>query len=344
MDPFASLPHRRFNLLAGEWVLVSPHRAKRPWKGQTESLPKVVLPEYLPDCYLCPGNRRAGEKTNPPYDSVFVFRNDFSALNEEWEAGRSDGNEADCFRAEPVSGECRVVCFSPKHNLTLQMMDLDAIARVVATWREQTRELEERFLYVQIFENKGEMMGCSNPHPHAQIWAGDFVPNLVAKEIETQRLYLAEHGVPLLEHYSLRELEEGSRVVAENAGWLAVVPYWAVWPYEVLLVPLFEIQSLKELDDSRSRQLASVMKSVLTRYDNLFRVSFPYSMGWHQAPAEGIADGSFRLHAHFYPPLLRSATVKKFMVGYELLAEPQRDLLPETAARTLAGLPSARIF
>lgn len=327
-------PHRRWNPLRGEWVLVSPHRTKRPWQGQTEA-GSESRPAYDPGCYLCPGNERAGGVRNDDYKDVFVFQNDFAALLGEPAEDR--GAHDDLFRAAPVSGECRVICFSPRHDLTLAQMPHSGIRRVIDLWAEQSADLGQRWKWVQAFENKGAAMGCSNPHPHGQIWAGDFLPHEVEREDVNQSEYLARNGTPLLLDYARRE-SNGERVVVENEHWLAVVPYWAVWPFETLLLPKGLVRRPEDLDDTARNSLAEVLSGLLIRYDNLFQCSFPYSMGWHGAPYGGEAAAHWTLHAHFYPPLLRSATVKKFMVGYELLAESQRDLTAEQAAARLREL------
>ena len=325
-------PHRRWNPLRSEWVLVSPHRTKRPWQGQTEAVTES-RPEYDPDCYLCPGNERAGGVHNDDYENVFVFQNDFAAL---LSVGCDDaGSDDDLFRAAPASGECRVICFSPRHDLTLAEMPHAGIRRVIDLWAEQAADLGQRWKWVQVFENKGSAMGCSNPHPHGQIWAGDFLPNEVEREETSQAAYREKHGSNLLLDYARRESAAGERVVVENDHWLAVVPYWAVWPFETLLLPKHDVRRLEEMEETSRDALAEVLGGLLIRYDNLFRCSFPYSMGWHGAPYGGDTTEHWTLHAHFYPPLLRSATVKKFMVGYELLAEAQRDLTAEQAAARL---------
>jgi UDPglucose--hexose-1-phosphate uridylyltransferase len=353
-------PHRRYNPLTGEWILVSPHRTERPWRGQVERPADEARPAYDPTCYLCPGNERAGGVRNPEYKSTFVFINDFSALLPD--TPQATVNPHPLLRAEGEPGTCRVVCFSPRHDLTLPEMSAEEIRNVIDVWAAQTAELGQRYRWVQVFENKGEIMGCSNPHPHGQIWAGSALPNEPAKEERQQRAYLAAHGVPMLVEYVNMEAAEQERVVVENGHWLAVVPYWAVWPFETLLLPRRHVLRLPDLSDAERDALARVLKRLLTKYDNLFEVSFPYSMGWHGAPTDpsaspstprqargdaglgrssGDTDGEYahwQLHAHFYPPLLRSATVKKFMVGYEMLAEAQRDLTAEQAAERLRAL------
>jgi UDPglucose--hexose-1-phosphate uridylyltransferase len=339
-------PHRRYNPLADQWVLVSPHRTKRPWQGQTETSAREVRPPYDPTCYLCPGNRRAQGASNPAYESTFAFDNDFSALLPgtpvELAAGAGDG-AGDLLRAEPVRGRCRVLCFSPRHDLTLAEMSPEEIAGVVDLWVAETAAAGADYRWVQVFENKGAVMGCSNPHPHGQVWASSTLPTDAAVEDRQQRAYAQAHdGTPLLLDYAAREVADGARVVHETAGWLAVVPFWAVWPFETLIVPRRRVARITDLDRGARAELAAFLKTVLAAYDRLFDVSFPYSMGWHGAPFGADHAGTnagaiahWQLHAHVYPPLLRSATVKKFMVGYEMLAEPQRDLTPEQAAQRL---------
>lgn len=337
-------PHRRFNPLTREWVLVSPHRAKRPWLGQVERTPAENLPTYDPTCYLCPGNERAGGVRNPAYTSTFVFDNDFAALLPDHSTARPP-DHLPLFTVDPAPGLCRVVCFSPRHDLTLPELSLPEVEAVIRTWADQTRELSslDFIQYVQVFENKGEIMGCSNPHPHSQIWASGHIPNEPAKELAAQTAYFREHGRPMLLDYVAEEQKRGERVVVANDHFTALVPFWAVWPFEIMIVAHRPVASLPDLTDAETTALADILKRITARYDNLFEVSFPYSMGFHQAPIDGQPHPreAWVLHAHFYPPLLRSATVKKFMVGYEMLAMPQRDLTPETAAERLRGLSEA---
>lgn len=332
-------PHRRFNPLTGEWVLVSPHRAKRPWQGQVEKTPPEYLPQYDPTCYLCPGNLRAGGVQNPEYTGTFVFDNDFSALLPE-ESSDSHESAHPLLRSEAERGICRVVCFSPRHDLTLPELDLPAIETVLETWTRESVDLAARdfIRYVQVFENKGAVMGCSNPHPHSQIWSQSHLPNEVAKEWQQQRAYFAEHGRPLLVDYIREEHKRQERLLAVNDHFTALVPFWAVWPFEVLVSAHRPVARLADLTPVEVTALAEIFKEVTTRYDNLFEISFPYSMGFHQAPADDQPHPEWVLHAHFYPPLLRSATVRKFMVGYEMLAMPQRDITAELAAERLRSL------
>lgn len=330
-------PHRRLDPLTGEWVLVSPHRTKRPWQGKVEAAPREDRPSCDPNCYLCPGNERAGGSTNPQYESTFVFENDFAALLPD--APLESLAAHPLMKCRSLQGTSRVLCFSPRHDLSLAQFSAGQIRGVIDLWAEQAQELGRKYRWVQVFENKGAIMGCSNPHPHGQIWAGSELPEIPGKEDVRQAQYFEEHGRPLLVDYVAAESGTGERTVVENDAWLAVVPYWATWPFETLLMPREPVQRLPELDDALRRALAEVLKILLVRYDNLFECSFPYSMGWHGAPSVDGDAPHWQLHAHFFPPLLRSATVKKFMVGYEMLAEPQRDLTPEQAADRLRGLP-----
>ena len=332
-------PQRRLNPLTGEWVLVSPHRATRPWLGQVEKEPAANLPPYDPACYLCPGNERAGGIRNPNYSSTFVFDNDFSALiPDPIEAVLETGHEL--LTSIPERGLCRVVCFSPRHDLTLPELDLAAIEAVLSTWAEQSAQLGamDFVQHVQVFENKGAIMGCSNPHPHSQIWANEHIPNEPTKEQAQQQAYFNEHGHRLLADYLAEEHDRKERIVASNDHFTAMIPFWAIWPFEILVIAHRNVTRLTDLTAVEFSSLANLFKIVTTRYDNLFETSFPYSMGFHQAPYDGQPHPEWTLHAHFYPPLLRSATVRKFMVGYELLSMPQRDITPEIATERLRSL------
>ena len=325
-------PHRRLNPLTGEYVLVSPHRAKRPWLGQVEKLPVEERPSYDPTCYLCPGNTRTSGAINPDYSQTYVFPNDFAALLPQTPHGAVDSA---LFQLQAVRGTARVICFSPRHDLTLPEMALPDIRQVVDTWAEQITELGQTYRWVQIFENKGAVMGCSLPHPHGQVWALDRLPNEPFKEDGQQKRYWQENGRSLLVDYAAQEADKKERIVVENEHWLAVVPFWAVWPFEILLLPRRHVLRLPDLADAEREALADILKRLLIKYDNLFETTFPYSMGWHGAPCDDGENDHWQLHAHFYPPLLRSATVKKFMVGFEMLGEAQRDLTAEQAAQRL---------
>ncbi len=327
-DP-AEHPHRRYNPLRDEWILVSPHRAKRPWQGQEDAPDNADRPSYDADCYLCPGNRRVTGDLNPAYAGTHVFANDFAALLPDSPQPLDDDP---LFRAAAARGESHVVCFSPDHAKTLPELSLAAIEGVIETWANYVANLGSRYAHVQVFENKGAVMGCSNPHPHGQIWATDYVPHEVAVEDRTQA---AMPGM-LLE--VARREADGPRVVVQTDHWLAIVPYWASWPFETLLLPRFAVQRLPDLGMPEKADLAVALKQLTIRYDNLFQTSFPYSMGWHGAPFIDGTTEHWQLHAHFYPPLLRSASVRKFMVGYEMLAEAQRDLTPEQAAERLRAV------
>ncbi len=328
-------PHRRWNPLKQEWVLVSPHRTDRPWQGQTETPAAPAALQYDAACYLCPGNVRAGGHQTPIYTDTFVFENDYAALKAD--VALETRNDQGLLVAESEPGLCRVICFSPRHDLTLAKMDVGAIRKVVDVWAGQVEELEARpeIHYVQIFENRGAMMGASNPHPHGQIWATHSLPNELMAELKGQQAYLAEHGTSLLPAYLTLELQAGERLVVANDHFVALVPYWAVWPFETLVLPRATVSRLPELEDAARSGLADILKQLTRAYDAVFDTSFPYSMGIHGAPADGAPHPEWQMHLHFYPPLLRSATIRKFMVGFELLASPQRDITPETAADTL---------
>jgi UDPglucose--hexose-1-phosphate uridylyltransferase len=334
-SPFDETPHRRFNPLMREWVLVSPHREKRPWLGKVEKAAAAPPLTFDRSCYLCPGNARAGGVRNPDYKSTFVFDNDFPALLPDAPARTIDEEALLVARSEP--GICRVVCFTPRHDLTIPRMGVEEIRHVIDVWAEQYRELGARpaIRHVQIFENRGALMGASNPHPHCQIWANAELPNIPARETQSFREYRRRHEACLLCRYLEMELARNERIVCSNDGFVALVPFWAVWPFESMILSRRHVQDLAQLDDRERIQLAELMRRLTIRYDNLFETPFPYSMGFHQRPTDGETHPDHHLHAHYFPPLLRSATVQKFMVGYELLGTPQRDLTPETAAARL---------
>ncbi|XP_062898136.1 galactose-1-phosphate uridylyltransferase [Mobula hypostoma] len=334
--------HIRYNPLRDEWVLVSAHRMKRPWKGQVEKPAEVNIPRHDPTNPLCPGATRANGEVNPIYESTFVFDNDFPSLQPD--APDPGVSEHQLFQTKAAQGICKVMCFHPYSDVTLPLMSISEIRTVIDKWAELMEELGPVYQWVQIFENKGAMMGCSNPHPHCQVWASSFLPNEPRLADRTQRDYFNSHGVPMLVEYAKLESQKKERIVVENEEWLAIVPYWATWPFQTLLLPKRHILRLQDLSGKERESLASIMKRLLTKYDNLFEVSFPYSMGWHGAPTGQLCfddNRHWQLHAHYYPPLLRSATIKKFMVGYEMLAQAQRDLTPEQAAERLRNLPEA---
>jgi len=373
-SPLLSGPHRRYNPLLDEWVLVSPHRLSRPWQGQVEPDPPGDLPAFDPACYLCPGNARAGGQRNPAYTSTYAFDNDFPALVSESPptgAGEAPGTPPlevargalsaveragssrapdkgsrsvfgrDLLVAVPQRGFCRVLCFSPRHDLALSRMDVSGIRSVVELWADEVdRAARPGWVgYAQLFENRGAAMGCSNPHPHGQMWASEDVPQIPAKKLASQERYLGAHGRDLLGDYLARELDEGLRVVSANDAWAVVVPFWAVWPFEVMVVPRRRVGDLRQLTSDERGALAEILRDITMRYDNLFGCAFPYSMGWHGAALDGREAPGCRLHAVFHPPLLRSSTVRKFLVGYEMSAEPQRDLTAEQAAERLRAVP-----
>ena len=339
MPDWKQQPHRRFNPLTGDWVLVSPHRTQRPWQGQVEKSAAPAAQPYDPACYLCPGNARAGGMRNPPYTGTFVFENDFAALKPDIAPHHADQGGLIVARSE--RGTCRVVCFSPRHDLTVARMEVPEIRAVVDTWCGQYAEIGalDSIRYVQVFENRGEMMGASNPHPHCQIWANETLPNEVAREQAHQAAYLKGRGTCLLCDYLALEAAARERIVVENEAFTVLVPFWAVWPFEVLLVSKRHVGAMRDLDDPARTALADILKRLTTRYDNLFETSFPYTMGFHQRPTGREPHPEWHFHAHYYPPLLRSATVRKFMVGYEMLAAPQRDITPESAAARLREAP-----
>ncbi len=326
-------PHRRFNPLTGEWLLVSPQRTKRPWQGQQETNTWIELPHHDPHCYLCAGNTRANGEQNPHYLTTFAFTNDYAALMPQ--VPLAPDADDPLFQTQAEQGTSRVICFSPDHSKTLPLLTAAEMRAVIRTWMDEAANLGRRYPSVQIFENKGAAMGCSNPHPHGQVWAQDHLPTLVAKEDEQQRQFYIAHNTPLLLDYALKESRAGERVVTENQEWLVVVPFWAAWPYETLVLPKRAIAQITDLDERQQSDLGEILQDLTARYDNLFQCSFPYSMGWHGAPFTAATRDHWQLHAHFFPPLLRSASIRKFMVGYEMLGEPQRDISPEQAAAHL---------
>jgi len=332
--------HRRLNPLTNEWVLVSPHRTQRPWQGAMEAVPASDRPQYDPTCYLCPGNTRAGGVRNPKYSSTFVFDNDFAALQKDSPTERIDIQQKGLLVAEGEPGACRVMCFSPRHDLTLSSMAASEIEQVIQAWTEQFTLLAAKpgIRHVQIFENRGEMMGASNPHPHCQIWGTHSIPQLPSRELVSQQEYFKTNHDCLFCDYIEIEAQESSRIVCRNDGFVTIVPFWAVWPFEVLLCSRRHLGSMPELNRAEVAHLAEALKHIVSIYDRVFGVPFPYSMGFHQTPSDGSPHPEWHFHAHFYPPLLRSATVRKFMVGFEMLGNPQRDITPELAAEKLRSL------
>ena len=331
-------PHRRYNPLLDEWILVSPQRAKRPWQGQNEVISDEKKPEYDETCYLCPGNERINGGTNPKYESCYVFDNDFPALLKNEVS--FDLQQEDLFKINPERGINRVICFSPKHNVTLAEMQITEIENVIKVWKEQYLELGaiDYINHVQIFENKGSVMGCSNPHPHGQIWAQSSLPTQVKKTQDNLLKYYQKTGKSLLKDYVDNELQKKERIIAENEHFVLLVPFWATWPYETMIISKRHFSNIAEITEEEIKSYAEMIHIITVKYDNLFKTSFPYSAGIHQAPTDGLPHGEWHFHMHFYPPLLRSATVKKFMVGYELLAEAQRDLTAEQSAEILRNL------
>lgn len=329
--------HKRYNILTGEWVLVSPHRAKRPWQGQNEAVLNEVRPSYDKTCYLCPGNTRINGEVNPNYEDVFVFTNDFSALQKD---SKLFEIEDGLLVAQSERGICKVVCFSPDHSKSLADMEPQEIVKVVCAWQKEYRILGETpdIKYVQIFENKGAVMGCSNPHPHGQIWSQSTLPNEVLKKDQEQLTYFNKKNASLLKDYLTQELEKKERIIFENESFVVLVPFWAIWPFETMIIPKQHQKSLLEMSDEESILFAQAISILTKAYDKLFNCSFPYSSGIHQAPTNAKDNSHWHWHMSFYPPLLRSATVKKFMVGYEMFGSPQRDITAEVAAQKLKEL------
>ncbi len=334
------IPHRRKNILTGEWVLVSPHRTKRPWQGEVYSDKQIRRPEYDAECYLCPGNKRANGDVNPDYKSTFVFTNDFSALIADVKKTEIKKNEL--LLAKSEEGICRVVNFSPRHDLTLAEMNEPEIELVIETWQNEFAQLglNPKINHVQIFENKGAMMGNSNPHPHCQIWAQSSIPMEISKETKNFQKYYSAKKKSLLADYLKLEMKLSERIVYQNSAFVVLVPFWAVWPFETMIIPKRKIVNILQLKEAEKKDFANALKVITSKYDNMFQTSFPYSSGIHQAPTDGKEHKEWHMHMHFYPPLLRSASIKKFMVGYEMMAEPQRDITPEQSAKILKDLPS----
>jgi len=329
--------HKRFNILTGEWVLVSPHRAKRPWQGQNEAISNEKRPSHDPSCFLCAGNTRINGELNPDYQDVFVFTNDFAALQTKTpKFSISNG----LFKAESEQGICKVICFSPDHSKSLADMEVADIDKVVKTWQKEYRELGsiDTINYVQIFENKGSVMGCSNPHPHGQIWSQSTLPNEVDKKDQYQNRYYRKNKSTLLGDYLKQELEVNDRIIYQNNDFVVLTPFWAIWPFETMIVPKVQKQNISEISEEESLSFADAISKITNAYDKLFECSFPYSSGIHQSPTNGENNKHWHWHMSFYPPLLRSATVKKFMVGYEMFGSPQRDITAEQAADRLKAL------
>ncbi|MFA6455944.1 MAG: UDP-glucose--hexose-1-phosphate uridylyltransferase [Bacteroidota bacterium] len=331
-------PHRRKNILTGEWILVSPHRTQRPWQGELVPTPSETRPQYDPQCYLCPGNKRANGDINPNYDSTFVFTNDYSSLLIDTPTMSKNDNQL--LQSKTERGICRVVNFSPRHDRTLAEMSEQEIGNIITVWQQEYALLGKHphINHVQIFENKGAMMGNSNPHPHCQIWAQESIPMEPAKELKRFKKYYSKTKRSLLADYLKAELKLKERIVFENRSFVALVPFWAVWPYEIMIIARWKIGSIVQFTEDERKAFANIISAVTVKYDNLFETSFPYSSGLHQSPTDGKDHPEWHFHMHFYPPLLRSAQIKKFMVGYEMMAEPQRDITPEQSALTLRDL------
>jgi len=329
--------HKRYNILTGEWVLVSPHRAKRPWQGQNEEISQEIRSSHDSKCYLCPGNSRINGEKNPDYEDVFVFTNDFAALQT---GSKSFSVNEGLFKAESEQGICKVICFSPDHSKSLADMNIEDINKVIRAWQEEYATLgaNDKINYVQIFENKGAVMGCSNPHPHGQIWSQSTLPNEVEKKDKQQQVYYDKTQQSLLGNYLNQELEANERIIYENKDFVVLTPFWAVWPFETMIVPKKQYSNITEISIKESLSFADAISKITKAYDKLFECSFPYSSGIHQAPTNGKSNNHWHWHMSFYPPLLRSATVKKFMVGYEMFGSPQRDITAEQAVAKLKNL------
>lgn len=336
---FEQHPHKRLNILTGEWILVSPHRTKRPWQGKVEAPTTIVRPSYDEKCYLCPGNMRLDGSINPQYTVPYAFTNDFSSLLSDTPEGSLNANGL--LQANSEKGICRVICFSPKHDLTLPQMNVEDIVKVIDLWKTEFQELSKTkwIKYIQIFENKGDIMGCSNPHPHGQIWSQSSIPGEPAKETVQLAKHFRENSQSLLSAYLSEEAKTSERIVIENEHFVALVPFWAIWPYETMIISKRHLKYTHDFTQEETQSLATILKALTTKYDNLFETSFPYSSGIHQAPVNDGDHPEWHWHMHFYPPLLRSASVKKFMVGYEMMANPQRDITAEQAAIKLRELP-----
>ena len=329
--------HKRFNILTGEWVLVSPHRAKRPWQGQNEDISNEQRPSHDINCYLCAGNKRINGEKNPKYKDVFVFTNDFAAL--QTTSPKFSVNEG-LFKAESEQGICKVVCFSPDHSKSLADMALEDINKIVHTWQKEYTKLgnNDMINYVQIFENKGAVMGCSNPHPHGQIWGESSLPNEAYKKDKQQRDYFNKNKSSLLGDYLKQELETNERIIYQNDDFVVLTPFWAIWPFETMIIPKQQHANITTISEQESLGFADAISKITKAYDKLFECSFPYSSGIHQSPTNGETNAHWHWHMSFYPPLLRSATVKKFMVGYEMFGSPQRDITAEQAVYRLKSL------
>lgn len=334
---FTDQPHRRFNILNQSWVLCSPHRSKRPWLGQTENPSSEKLKSFDETCYLCPGNKRANGEKNPDYKSTYSFTNDFSALLPDLQEKIEKFNEEDLIIAKPERGTCKVIIFSPYHSKTLPVMDQSEILDVIECWCQEFKEISkiDWIQNIQIFENKGAVMGCSNPHPHCQIWATENIPQELSLELKSTKDYFDKKKECMLCNYLKLELSKNERIITKNDSFVALVPYWAVWPFETMVLPLQHSSQIIEMNNNQKKDFANIIKEITTKYDNIFNCSFPYSMGIHQSPVKDLKSEFFHFHVHFYPPLLRSSTVKKFYVGYEMLGEPQRDITPEKASKII---------